>query len=245
MHELPFPARTPPTPDTPRHIRLGDKTIPYRLTRGPRKTIGLTIDQAGLRVGAPTRAGIGEIEILLYRHADWVLKKLDAWQHQPAFILQDGARLPWLGGEVCLILASDARRAAWSTDGSQLRLPATNAAVLLEKTLRTCIRAVLGQRLADLAVRLGVDTPPLTLSSARTRWGSCNRHGRIRLNWRLGFMPPEVIDYVVAHELAHLKEMNHGPRFWAIVETLCPAWRQRRAELKQLGTTLAQYWRMS
>ena len=77
--------------------------------------------------------------------------------------------------------------------------------------------------------------PPLRLSSARTRWGSCSHHGGIALNWRLIFMPLAIVDYVVAHELAHLKEMNHSPRFWSVVEQLCPDWKTRRLELRRLA----------
>ena len=76
--------------------------------------------------------------------------------------------------------------------------------------------------------------PPLSLSSARTRWGCCSASG-IRLNWRLIHLPLDLVDYVVAHELAHLREMNHSARFWAEVARLCPDWRERRAALKKHG----------
>ena len=77
----------------------------------------------------------------------------------------------------------------------------------------------------------------MALSSARTRWGSCSRRTGIRLNWRLIHFPLPIVDYVVIHELAHLREMNHGPRFWAIVATLCPDYREQRAELRRLAVT--------
>ena len=112
---------------------------------------------------------------------------------------------------------------------------------MLEKALRDKARTVFAERLALHAPRLGVAVPPLRLSSARTRWGSCSHHGGIVLNWRLVFMPLPVIDYVVCHELAHLKEMNHSPRFWSVVEQLCPDWRARRLELRQHGKLVASY----
>jgi predicted metal-dependent hydrolase len=89
-----------------------------------------------------------------------------------------------------------------------------------------------------LAAQLGQPLPPLALSAARTRWGSCSVRSGIRLNWRLIHLPPELIDYVIAHETAHLIEMNHSPRFWAVVETLHPDWRTSRQELKRLGAAL-------
>lgn len=235
----------PQTPEQTRRILLAGQEVPYLLRRGRRKTIGLSIDQRGLRVGAPSRAGLDEIEALLRKHSTWVLQKLDAWRshaERPAFAVQDGAQLPWLGGQLQITLASDARRVVWSHDGGRLYLPHSNPGTTLQRALRQRVRQHLGHRLGELAARLGVQTPPLTLSSARTRWGSCNSRGHVRLNWRLGFFPPAVIDYVVAHELAHLKEMNHSPRFWSVVETLCPEWRQRRAELKSLAPALATYW---
>jgi predicted metal-dependent hydrolase len=127
----------------------------------------------------------------------------------------------------------------WSSDvcSSDLTLylnpgPGSTPALLLEQALREKARAVFSERLALHAPRLGVAAPPLRLSSARTRWGSCSHHGGISLNWRLIFMPLTVIDYVVCHELAHLKEMNHSPRFWSVVEQLCPDWRRLRLELR-------------
>jgi len=80
--------------------------------------------------------------------------------------------------------------------------------------------------------------PPVRLSNARTRWGSCSSLSGIRLHWRLVHLPPELIDYVVAHEVAHLREMNHSPRFWAVVESVCPAWRTGRARLRQAAASL-------
>lgn len=74
--------------------------------------------------------------------------------------------------------------------------------------------------------------PRLALTQARTRWGSCNSRGDIRLNWRLIHLPLTLIDYVVAHELAHIKEMNHGPRFWALVETMYPDWKTAKSTLR-------------
>jgi predicted metal-dependent hydrolase len=83
------------------------------------------------------------------------------------------------------------------------------------------------------AERLKLPAPAVALSSARTRWGSCSRKTGIRLNWRLIHLPMELGDYVVAHDVAHLIQMNHGTRFWAVVEGLDPRWQEARAELKR------------
>ena len=98
--------------------------------------------------------------------------------------------------------------------------------------------ALLGERLAHYALRLGVPTPVLTLSNARTQWGVCRADGHVRLNWRLIHLPLHLIDYVVAHELAHLREMNHSARFWAVVGRLYPDYALARAELRSCNHRL-------
>ncbi len=95
-----------------------------------------------------------------------------------------------------------------------------------------------GGRLAHYTGRLELDTPKLALSSAHTRWGSCSKHGGIRLNWRLIHLPAHLGDYVVAHEVAHMLEMNHSERFWNVVSSVYPDWKAARAELKQRATSM-------
>jgi predicted metal-dependent hydrolase len=121
-----------------------------------------------------------------------------------------------------------------------LRTP-DDAGRVLEKVLRDRAREVFLERLVHYSAALGVALPRLALSAARTRWGSCSLKSGIRLNWRLIHFPRPVIDYVVAHELAHLREMNHSPRFWSVVEQLYPDYRTARDELKKLAAH-CPYW---
>ena len=227
-------------------IDLGEGPVAYRLRRSHRRSIGLTIDQHGLRVAAPLRAPLYEIEGLIRKHAAWVQGKLAEWRERPAqaaLALQDGALIEVLGLPR-QIRRIDASRVLASLNGTQilLQLPAEMpAGPLLEKLLREQARQFFHERLAYYAPALGVAPPPLRLSSARTRWGSCSRHGGISLNWRLILMPPPVVDYVVCHELAHLREMNHSPRFWSVVEQLYPDWRAQRLALRELGRQLPQF----
>jgi predicted metal-dependent hydrolase len=94
------------------------------------------------------------------------------------------------------------------------------------------------RRLTILATKLGVPTPPLTLSNAKSRWGSCNSRGEVRLNWRLLQASPSIINYVICHELAHLKQMNHSAKFWAVVESLFSDYKQAENALKTLSPQL-------
>ncbi len=150
----------------------------------------------------------------------------------------DGVQLPLLGSPIRVRLAIGANRCVWNLQPTEraltlcLRAP-TEAPRLLEKALRERARALFVERLDHFAPRLGVTPPPLSLSSARTRWGSCSLRTGIRLNWRLIHFAPPVIDYVVVHELAHLREMNHSARFWSIVAEQYPDYRSARAELKR------------
>jgi len=229
-----------------RSITLAGKQVAYQLRRSRRRTIGLAIDQRGLRVGAPLQARLGDIESLIREHGQWVLDKLAAWRERPAaekLAVADGTVISALGAALTVTVTPGSRQ-RWLFSGDKLHLfvpPAVAASAVLEKALREKARAVFGERLAHFAPGLGVATPPLRLSAARTRWGSCSHHGGISLNWRLVFMPLPVVDYVVAHELAHLREMNHSPRFWSVVEQLCPDWRARRLELRQLGRQIPQF----
>jgi len=234
-------------PDPPsRSISLAGQQVDYHLRRSRRRTIGLTIDQRGLRVGAPLQARLGDIESLILQHGQWVLDKLAALRERPAaekLALTNGTVISALGAAVTVTITPGGSQ-RWLFSGDKLHLfvpPTIAASAVLEKALREKARAVFLERLAHYAPVLGVATPPLRLSAARTRWGSCSHHGGISLNWRLVFMPLAVVDYVVAHELAHLKEMNHGPRFWSVVEQLCPDWRVRRLELRQLGRQIPQF----
>jgi predicted metal-dependent hydrolase len=234
-----------PQEETSRNIALKDGVVPYVLRRTRRRTIGLSIDHRGLRVSAPLRASLAEIENLIHRHAAWVTKKLDEWRERrlaaPLFLpITDKMRLPYLGGALEIRLIAGCRTALW-TDGDtpSLSLPRDEDARLhLCRALQYRAQAVFGERLAMQAERFGINAPRLALSSARTRWGSCSSKSGIRLNWRLIHCEWHLIDYVIVHELAHLAEMNHSARFWVIVERYFPDYREARDALKRRSDSL-------
>ena len=235
----------PAPAEATRRIAIAGQAVDYHLRRSRRRTIGLAIDQRGLRVGAPLQARLGDIEALIREHGQWVLDKLADWRSRPTperLAVSEGVVIFALG-EALTVTVTPGSRQRWLSSDQKLHLfvpPAVEARVVLEKALRDKARRIFAERLAHYALQIGVPAPPLRLSAARTRWGSCSHHGGISLNWRLILMPLPVVDYVVAHELAHLKEMNHSPAFWSVVQQLCPDWRARRLELRQLARQIPQ-----
>jgi predicted metal-dependent hydrolase len=238
-----------------RRVMLSGQPCLFRLRRGRRRTIGFQIDDHGLTVSAPRWISVREIEAAIVEKQRWIRSKLEQWQAwrlrraAPAARLVDGATLPFLGKPVTLRLCGGpaggegppggAAALVQSTSVRELRLPLPLQAdpsqirQALQRWMMDQARHVLGERLELLAARGGVRPLSWKLSSARTQWGACNEDGRIRLNWRLLFYPVDVIDYVVAHELAHLAELNHSPRFWQEVARLLPQFEAARARIKE------------
>ena len=242
--ELPFFRRAAPPQESLRHIQLGSRIVDYRLIRSSRRTLGMTIDQRGLRVGASPRTSLADIERFLRHNAAWVLKKLDEWHgHGKARHLAvcDGALLPVLGEDCVVRIEPGANRVRWVGHSLILQArPDADLRQLARRALRNRALEVFGERAAHYAAQLHRPLPRVALSNAQTRWGSCNEKTGIRLSWRLIHAPPRLVDYVVAHEMAHLVEMNHSPRFWKVVERLCPDYRSARDELKRLAATCPQ-----
>lgn len=220
--------------------------IPYQLERRSRRTVGLKITHQGLIVHAPNRISQSQLNEMLMSKIAWIQSKLQAQLDNPpqGFEWKDGASLLLLGNEITLSIAPDnASRAVEYTPGLlHLALPTpNNGAIVAKKVLQWYKKQALidfSRRLALLAAKLGVPTPTLFLSNARSRWGSCNSRAEIRLNWRLLQAPPHIINYVVAHELAHLKEMNHSAKFWATVERIYPDYKIAEKELKAWSAKL-------
>ncbi|MBI4985454.1 MAG: M48 family metallopeptidase [Rhodocyclales bacterium] len=235
--------RLPPVAPQPktRQLQIGARIVDYELKTG-RRRLTMTIDERGLRVGAPRQLTVAEIEAFVRQHGDWVLQKLDEYMTRNAcrhLAIRDGARIPLLGGEVHVRVVSGTNRVVWEDDLLVLAArPAADLDALARRALQRRALALFGERLAQTAARMGRPPPPLALSSARTRWGSCSRSSGIRLNWRLIHLPLALVDYVVAHELAHLVEMNHSPRFWTEVGRLFPDWRAARRELKARSASI-------
>ena len=236
--------RLPPAPPAvkTRHVQIGGRVVPYELSRGRHRRLTLSIDERGLRVGVPPRLTFAEVEAFVRTHGDWVLAKLDEYaaQHTRRHLrICDGARLPVLGGEAIVRVVTGANRVLWQGDELLLAArPDADLDALAQRGLQRRALEHFAIRLGHFATLLDRPPPPLGLSSARGRWGSCSTATGIRINWRLIHLPPHLGDYVVAHELAHLVEMNHSPRFWRVVGRMYPDWHAARAELRQRATEI-------
>jgi len=238
---LPFDIAPPSEkPQRLHHVRLAGGILAYRLVRAKRCTLGLSVAGEGIEVRAPRRATLSDIDAFIREKERWIRKRLAGPRRVP-FIWQAGARLPWLGRMLTLVLRDGE---TWlSEDELGLGLGLADGANLRERALEWIhseARAFFRERVAVLSRPLGLRVSGVGLSDARTRWGSCSTNGRLLLNWRLMLLPPRLIDYVVAHELAHLRELNHSPRFWAVVATLYPDHRSARRELNALAHTLPE-----
>ncbi len=222
-------------------IALGEASIDYVLARRRgRRGIGLKVDADGLTVNAPATLPLARIEAFIRESERWVRKKIAEWSGKrvPAMAWRDGERLPYLGEYVTLRLAPGARN---RFDLGAHELHATlreTSPLFVERAVvawyKRAALAHLAGRTFALAKAAGLTPPRVFLSSAMSRWGSCNARREVRLAWRLVKARPALIDYVVCHELAHLRHMNHSRAFWAEVERQCPAYRALRDELSEI-----------
>ena len=227
-----------------RSLTIGSRTLHYALKRSARRSIGFAIDSTGLTITAPRWVTLTDIETAITEKQRWIFTKLIEWQTRveqralPKVDWKDGAEVPYLGQPVRVKLGSPQGTLAFSARDAALQVPLPLQADpqqikdRVQGWLQGEAKRVFGERLAIYAAKLGVNYRAYALSSAATRWGSCSSDGKIRLNWRLIHFPLSIIDYVVAHELAHLREMNHSPRFWQTVESIFPEFREARQTLK-------------
>jgi len=235
-----------------REIRLHDHVVAYALKRARRRSIGFIVGTDGLSVNAPKWVGLHDIEAALHEKSRWILKKLQeqrerAQRMQSARVeWRDGTSIPFLGETVIVVLDARATGAVLNAAADALPgvprltlhvgLPHTATPEQIRDTVQSWLqrqaRRVFEERCAHFAQQLKVRVTKLSLSSAQTRWGSASADGSIRLNWRLIHFAMPSIDYVVAHELAHLRHMDHSPRFWDVVRSVLPDYEQARGSLK-------------
>jgi len=259
--EVPAAADVLRHPRANRELALDGRRVAFLLKRSRRRSIGFVIGLEGLAVSAPKWVTLRDIDTAVREKGGWILTKLDEQRRRSLqaaaerIVWGDGATLQFLGAPVRVTLAALPGLAAGEVRLEELQAGAAGAGAATAAPLRRLhvglpidvsperlrdvvqswlqreARRLFEARSAHFAERLGVRVTRLSLSSAKTRWGSANAGGAIRLHWRLVQYPLATIDYVVAHELAHLREMNHGPRFWAVVGSVVPDYRAARSQL--------------
>ena len=242
-------------PRAAREAMLGSVLVAYAFRRGKRRTIGFTVGPDGLAVSAPSWVPLMEVDKAVRDKSDWILKKLQETRARGQRLdasridWADGCTLPFLGQPLTVVLnASQVLGGA----GAELQTdPVRGACRLLVGLPRTATpdqirdavqvwlmrqaKQIFVERLTHFAPTVGVQWHKLSLSSAGTRWGSASGNGSIRLNWRLVHFRLPVIDYVVVHELSHLRVMDHSPRFWDAVRAVVPDYAQLRSQLRDDG----------
>jgi predicted metal-dependent hydrolase len=244
-------------PRANREAVLGDAVVAYEFRRARRRNIGFMVGPEGLVVRAPKWVPLYEVDAALQEKSRWIVRKLgDAHDRRQRaesarIVWRDGAVFPFLGEPVIVVLdprhAFDEVGAVLNSAADTLPgMPCLTLHVGLAQNaqpeqVRDAVQAwlmrqanrVFTERLGHFAPQLGVQWRKLALSNAGTRWGTAHSDGLIRLNWRLIHFRLPVIDYVVAHELSHLRVMDHSPRFWDTVGTVVPEYAQLRRQLRE------------
>jgi len=213
--------------------------ITYTLTRSKRKTTAIYVRDGKVEVRAPLHVPVHEIDRFVSEKEEWILKCLST-QHLAAnkkenFMLNYDSSLTFRGS-VYPIAQREGKRAGF--DGEVFYLP---PGLSSEQIKATCIeiykmlaKAHISSRVAFYSAQMKLTPASVKINSAMKRWGSCSSQKSLNFSWRLIMADDNVIDYVVVHELAHLKEMNHSARFWAIVEGILPNYRECKVKLKDL-----------
>ena len=245
-------------PQATRQVRLDGVMVSYAFTRAKRRSIGMVVGHEGLSVRAPRWTPLYEVDAALQEKARWIVRKLHETherhvrQSETHIEWQDGTVFPFLGESLRIVLdpehnfdgaGAHMETANFDEDDATrvLRVGLSQAATPaqirdgVQAWLMRQAKELFAQRLDHFAALLDVRWKRLSLSNAGTRWGSAGSDGSIRLNWRLIHFRPAVIDYVVAHELSHLRVMDHSPRFWDTVRTVVPDYAVLRGQLKDDG----------
>ncbi len=241
-------------PRANREAHLAGAVVAFEFKRSKRRSIGFSVGPQGLVVSAPHWVTLKQVDAALQDKSRWIIQKLGeaAARHQRhmghEIEWRDGLVLPYLGQPLTVVLVPCGLKTPRGVAAAVLRVDPASALTLClslppsapPEHIRHSVQAwLMGQarqnfieRLDHFASLLQVQWRSLSLSHAKTRWGSARTDGAIRLNWRLVHFGQATIDYVVAHELSHLREMNHSPRFWDTVRSVLPDYAALRQQLK-------------
>ena len=223
-------------------------SIPYRIRRSERaRHARILVDGSGVEVVVPRRFPLREVEPFVEEKRAWIERTLRRMRQTelelPPARLEDGGEVWYLGERLALAVRVDPsrRREHVARRGAELRMalpPGVAVRDALERWYRRRARAEVAPRLDAACARAGTTYTALQIRGQRTRWASCSSNGAMSFNWRLLLAPPEILDYVVEHEVAHLEVLDHSSRFWRLLASRCPDWRVHEAWLRRNGHAL-------
>jgi predicted metal-dependent hydrolase len=232
-----------PPPLEPKVVDVGGRTIVASFRRNvkcKRMVMRLTPNGQGLVITMAPRASQAEALRFIEASKPWILKTMDA--KVPTVSFSDGQQILFRGSPHT-IKATGGRRGVVNCEDQTIVVPGdlTHVPRRTKDWLKAQAKSQLIQASLHYATAMGLKYNKLTLRDQTTRWGSCSSGGDLSYSWRLVLAPPHVLDYVAAHEVAHLKEMNHGPKFWRLVLTHCKSTKQSKQWLKDHGRELHRY----
>lgn len=233
------------SPSLPLLSGLSVGGLPVQLRRSNRRTVSLRVTAQGLTIYAPQRTEEARLRRFVEDKRAWAERHLQQLQQrQPvAAPLADGFTLPYLGQTLTLRIVPDLRQAR--RVGTELHAPPEALSNTVEAWYKAESLKIITPVVQHYAAQLDQGRPltATRITNAESRWGSCTAAGVVRLHWKLLLAPPEILHYVAAHEVAHLAELNHSPRYWAEVARLFPEYRAAEGWLKGHGAALMQPWR--
>lgn len=223
-------------------------TVRYRVRRSDRALHArIHVDSEGVEVVVPRSFPLRKVESFVQEKRPWIERTLRRLKESeadfPPARLEDGGEVPYLGERLALRVRKEPgrSRAHVARRGHELRValgPRNSLSGALEAWYRREARAEIAPRLDAAVARAGRSYTSLQIRGQRTRWASCSTSGAMSFNWRLLLAPQEILDYVVEHEVAHLEVQDHSERFWRLLATRCPAWREHERWLRRHGHAL-------
>jgi len=217
------------------HLR---SDLPYTIRRSARaRRVRVTVGAGGeVVVTLPKRAAERRAAEAVRELRPWIDRRRAALANAAAEVARAPGTVPYLGATLRLVPEPDRERV--HRRGDALLVPGGDATEAIERWYRRRARAEIGPRLDAATARAGTPYKGLTIRGQRTRWASCSSNGAMSFNWRLLLAPEAVLDYVIEHEVCHLAVMDHSPRFWTLLESRVPGWREPAAWLRRYGSTL-------
>ena len=223
-------------------------SVPYTIRRSDRaRHARILVGGDGVEVVVPRRFPIGQVEPFVEEKRPWIERTLRRMRESeaefPPARLEDGGELPYLGTrlELAVRMEPGRVRSHVARRGDSLRValpPGGSLSGALEGWYRRRAREEVGPRLDAAVRRAGGAYTSLQIRGQRTRWASCSSSGSMSFNWRLLLAPAEILDYVVEHEVAHLEVHDHSQRFWDLLGSRCPDWREHERWLRRYGHAL-------